>query len=230
MRALRQRRGWRQLDVAARARASQSLIARIERGGADRLTVRRLGSIAEVLGARVTVRIDWNGEAADRLLDMAHAALVELVVTSLRAAGWEVIPEATFAIGGERGSIDVLAWHAGTATLLVVEVKSVVPDMQSMLAVHDRKLRHADSIARSRGWRPGRIGSLLVLGEGRTSRRRVAVHAATLDARFPERTAAVRRFIRDPAGADRALRGLWFLSPSTGAGSRQRIVMRRPRT
>ena len=206
---------------------SQSLIARVERGGAGRLTVRRFEAICVALGARAVVRVDWNGEAADRLLDADHASLVDQVIEELVAAGWEVIPEATFAIGGERGSIDILAWHAQTGTLLVIEVKSVVPDMQSMLAVHDRKLRHADAIARGRGWRPGRIGSLLVIGEGRTSRRRVDAHAATLDARFPERSAAVRHFIRGPGGADRALRGIWFLSPRTGTGGRQRVVRRR---
>jgi hypothetical protein len=50
----------------------------------------------------------------------------------LRAATWEAVPEATFAIGAERGSVDVLAWHAPTATVLIVEVKSVVPDAQAI--------------------------------------------------------------------------------------------------
>lgn len=227
VRMLRQRRGWRQVDLAERTGVSQSLVARIERGGATRLTVRRLEAIVEELGARMTVRIDWNGEAADRLLDGDHAALVDVVTTDLRKAEWEAIPEVTFAIGTERGSIDILAWHDASATLLVIEVKSVVPDVQSLLAVHDRKVRLADTIARSRGWRPGRIGSLLVIREGSTARRRVAEHAATFSARFPDRTVAVRQFIDRPHGANGALRGLWFLPGSTHAGSRRRVV--RPR-
>jgi transcriptional regulator with XRE-family HTH domain len=92
VRALRIRRGWRQADLAERADVSQSLIARLERGGAARLTVRRLDGIVEELGARLTIRVDWNGEAADRLLDAAHARLVEFVVRSLADAGWEVVP------------------------------------------------------------------------------------------------------------------------------------------
>lgn len=227
VRALRHRRGWRQVDLAQRCGVSQTLVARVERGGAPRLTVRRLEAIVEELGARVSLRVDWNGEAADRLLDAEHAAMVDLVVAMLRRAGWEAVPEVTFAIGVERGSIDILAWHEETATLLVIEIKTVVPDVQAMLSVHDRKVRLSDRVARDRGWRPRRIASLLVIRDTRTARRRVDEHAATFAARFPDRVAEVRRFIDQPAGAARALRGLWFLSGKTEAGSRQRVVRRR---
>jgi transcriptional regulator with XRE-family HTH domain len=223
LRALRIRRSWRQVDLAGRTSVSQSLIARVERGGADGLTIRTLERIVSALGARLIIRVDWNGEAADRLLDADHAAIVEIVIAVLRRAGWEAIPEVSFAINGERGSMDILAWHAATATLLVVEVKSVVPDVQATLHTYDRKVRLAGRIARDRGWRPGRIAQLLVVGESRTARSRVDTHASTFDARFPDRAVHVRRFIADPAGAA-TLRGLWFLSVRTGAGSRQRVV------
>lgn len=226
LRALRIRRSWRQTDLADRVGCSQALIARVERGGADRLTAARLERIVLALGARLVVRVDWNGEAADRLLDADHATLVELVVDYLRRAGWEATPEVTFAIGAERGSIDILAWHAASSTLLVIEVKSVVPDVQAMLATHDRKVRLADRIAAQQGWRPRRIGSLLVIAESRTARRRVEAHAATFQARFPARAAAIRRFIAQPARHE-AIHGLWFLSARTGASSRQRVVRRR---
>lgn len=211
------------MDLAEQAGVSQSLVARVERGGAARLTVRRLEALGEELGARVVVRLEWNGEDADRLLDGAHAALVDAVAAALVEHGWEVVPEATFAIYGERGSIDILAWHEASATLLVVEVKSVVPDMQSMLGSLDRKMRLADSIARSRGWRPGRIGCLLAIQDGTTARRRVEQHAATFDARFPDRAIEVRQFIRDPGAARRALRGLWFVPISTEATRGRRV-------
>lgn len=146
VRAIRRRRGWRQIDLAARIGVSQSLIARVERGGAGRVRLDTLDRIAAALDARLVVRIDWLGEAADRLLDADHADVVERLVTFLRAAGWEVVPEATFNVAGERGSIDILGWHAPTATLLVVEVQTVVPDVQGMLSTFDRKVRHADGI------------------------------------------------------------------------------------
>jgi transcriptional regulator with XRE-family HTH domain len=102
-RALRIRRRWRQEDLAARAGVSRSLIARLERGGVDRLALRRLERIADELGARVEVRVLWQGEALDRLLDARHAALVESVVRFLRAADWEVATEVSFNERGERG-------------------------------------------------------------------------------------------------------------------------------
>lgn len=165
LRALRMRRGWRQLDLAERVGVSQSLIARVERGGAGRLRLDSLERIAKALEARLSVRLDWHGEAADRLLDAGHAELVEFLLGLLREAGWEGIPEVTFSVGPERGSFDILAWHEPTGTLLIVEVKTVVPDMQAMLATFDRKQRHANGVARGRGWRPARIWSLLAIGE-----------------------------------------------------------------
>ena len=225
-RALRLRKGWRQLDLAVRVGVSQSLIARIERGGADRLTGRTLDAVFAALGARLNLRVDWNGEAADRLLDADHAALVEAVLELLRGFGWEAIPEVSFSIGGERGSVDIVAWHAASRTLLVVEIKSVVPDVQATLLVFDRKVRLAGRIAADQGWKPTRVSSLIAIGESRTSRRRVAAHASTFAARFPHGAREVRRHIKDPAAGD-VLRGLWFLAFRTGAGSRQRVVRRK---
>ncbi|MBF8290321.1 MAG: Helix-turn-helix transcriptional regulator [Chloroflexi bacterium] len=102
VRALRRRRNWRQTDLADAAGVSQSAIARVERGGADRVTVRTLDRIAAALGARVAIRLDFNGEALDRLLDADHANLVEKIVATLRAAGWTCATEVTFSIAGER--------------------------------------------------------------------------------------------------------------------------------
>jgi transcriptional regulator with XRE-family HTH domain len=225
VRALRIRRGWRQADLARHARFSQSLIARIERGGAGRVRVDTLARVVAALDARMALGIDWQDEAADRLLDAAHAGLVEHVISFLRDAGWEAIPEVTFAFDGERGSVDILGWHPATATLLVVEIKTVVPDVQGLLAPFDREMRRGGALAAGRGWRPARLGAMLVIAESRTSRRRVEAHAATFAARFPHGATACRRFIGRPSDFP-ALRGLWFLSPSTTATNRHRVARR----
>jgi DNA-binding Xre family transcriptional regulator/Holliday junction resolvase-like predicted endonuclease len=226
VRALRIRRRWRQVDLAQRSGFSQALVARVERGGADRLTLATLQAITRQLGARLIVRIDWNGEAGDRLLDADHAAIVDRVLGFMRSAGWVCVPELTFAVYGERGSIDILAWHDATRTLLVVEVKTVVPDIQGTLSTLDRKERLAARLAADRGWRSDRVAVLLVVAASATSRRRVAEHEATFRARLPDRSRAARRFIAQP-GAMAPVRGIWFLSVSTGASSRERVV--RPR-
>src|SRR5215212_2993549 len=57
LRALRIRRGLRQIDVAASARVSRSLVSAIERGGLARVSLAAVGHVAAVLGADVDVRI-----------------------------------------------------------------------------------------------------------------------------------------------------------------------------
>ena len=79
IRALRLRRGWRQIDLAAAAGVSQSIVSRIERGLGGRLTIETLARVAQALGSRVDLRLNWQGEGLDRLLDQDHARLVELV-------------------------------------------------------------------------------------------------------------------------------------------------------
>jgi transcriptional regulator with XRE-family HTH domain len=222
IRVLRLRRRWRQRDLAAAAQVSPTLVARIERGASTTIPAGKLDRVAHALGATSDLRLNWNGEALDRLLDRDHARLVELVAGKLRTLGWEVVLEATFFIRGERGSIDLLAWHAVARCVLVVEVKSVVPDIQAMLMAIDRKARLATEIARSRGWSPVAAGRLLVVGESRTSRRRIDALSASFAAEFPHRAIQVRRWLANPAAAA-PLRGLWFVSTGHGATARHRV-------
>jgi transcriptional regulator with XRE-family HTH domain len=220
-RALRLRRRWRQEDLATAAGVSRGLIARIEQGHADKVTVETLETVAAALDARVTCRLSWNGEGLDRLLDRDHATIVEEVVRILRVADWLVATEVSFNVYGERGSIDILAFHVPTRVLLVVEVKSVVPDVQATLVTLDRKERLAMQIARDRGWHAIAVARLLVIRDGRTSQRRVEQHAATFGNAFPDRIGQVRRQLRKP-DPRQPLRGLWFLSIETQAVAGQR--------
>jgi transcriptional regulator with XRE-family HTH domain len=220
MRALRRRRGWTQMRLASEARVSRAVIWRIERGHADRVALHTLIRVAAALGARVDVRLLWHGEGLDRLLDARHASLVDRVVELLSSSRWEVATEVSFSIRGERGSIDIFAFHPATGSLLVIEVKSVVPDMQAMLVTMDRKGRLAHEIARDRGWKATSVTRLLVLPDDRTARRRVDHHAATFRSALPARTVDVKRWIREPVGV---LHGVLFLSDAPGASARQRI-------
>ncbi|HVL53412.1 MAG TPA: helix-turn-helix transcriptional regulator [Vitreimonas sp.] len=220
IRALRQRRRWRQADVAAAAGVSRSVIWRVERGRAARVSVATLERIAEALGARVVLRLDWGGQDLDRLLDGDHAALVDAVVGSLVAGGWSCLTEVTFSVYGERGSIDILAWHAATRSLLVIEVKTVVPDVGPMIATLDRKTRLAPGIVRDRGWIPASVSRLLVVRDGPTVRRHVAKLDSTFRSGFPERNVAVRRWLARPDGA---ISGLWFFSIARHTSGKSRI-------
>jgi transcriptional regulator with XRE-family HTH domain len=224
IRALRRRRGWTQAQLAAACGISRALVSKLEVGRSGSMQLDVLALIASGLGARMNVRISWHGEELDRLLDRAHAQLVELVVVKLHAAGWLTITEATFRIYGERGSIDVLALHPPTGALLVVEVKSVVPDLQGLLGGLDRKLRLAPIVARERGWTAGAVSCLLVLPDDRTARRRLDRFEATIGSSLPARSLAVRRWLKSPS---EPVRGVLFLPNAAGGGSRQRISARR---
>jgi transcriptional regulator with XRE-family HTH domain len=211
------------------AHVSRGMISKIERGQIAAVPLRVLRAVAAALGASLELRLRWHGEGLDRLLDEAHARVVDATVVLLREAGWDAAVEVSFSIWGERGSIDVLAWHAATDSLLVIEVKSVVPDSQATLYRLDRKARLAPQLAEERGWECRNVGRLLVVGESRTARRRVTTLAATYDTALPDRNVQVRRWIRKPTGP---LAGLLFLtnasSGSTKRASTARERVRRP--
>ncbi len=185
IRALRRHRSWRQLDLARRARVSRAFISRVEGGGAGRVPGEKLERVTAALGARLDMRVSWNGEALDRLMDEGHADLVERMARTLERHDWFAIPEVSFNVRGERGSVDILGFHPATRAALIVEVKSAVPDVQATLMAIDRKARLAPALARERGWHTVSVTRLLVIGESSTARRRIAAHASTFRSSFP---------------------------------------------
>jgi transcriptional regulator with XRE-family HTH domain len=226
-RALRIRKGLRQEDLGRIAHVSRGMISKIECGLVDAVPVGVLRAVAAALGSNLDVRLRWHGEGLDRLLDEAHARLVDAVVRLLHDAGWVAAVEVSFSIWGERGSIDVLAWHEATKTVLVIEVKSVVPDSQATFHGLDRKARLAPNVARERGWEPQNVARLLVVAESSTSRQRISRLGATYDTALPSRNAEVRRWIRQPDGQ---LAGLLFLrSASVGSTKRRSSARERVR-
>jgi hypothetical protein len=196
------------------------VVSRVECSEAAAQTVDVLTRLVTALGARMRVTILAHGEDLDRLLDARHAGLVECITRMLTELGWEVVPEATFSIYGERGSIDLLAYHPETGALLVIEVKSAVPDVQATLAGIDRKSRLAGRIARERGWTVRTVSRWLVLPDDRTARRRVEAHAATFGAALPARTRELRGWARNPSGV---IAGVLFVQEDAGRQPRQRV-------
>lgn len=218
VRLLRRRRGWTQARLANEAKVSRWVIVEIEAGRGDRIAADRLIRVIAALGGYLSIRVQYQGEGLDRLRDRRHAVLVDRMVERLRDDGWEVATEVSFNSFGERGSIDILAFEPISGALLVIEVKSVVPDVGGMLATLDRKVRLSRELAEARGWRARTIGRLLVLPEGTTQRRRVEDHAATFGNAFPSRNIEVNRWLRAPSGP---FAGLLFLPIAREAGARR---------
>lgn len=198
-----------QVQVARAARVSQPAISRLERGHLGPMSVDAIRRVAAVLEVQLPFAPRWRGGELARLLDARHAGLVERVVGMVTSLGWETVVEATFNEYGERGSIDILAWHAASRTLLVIEVKTRIVDLQDLLAGMDRKSRLAGTIARrQRGWSAADVAVVLVLPAGSTSTDAVARHRSVFGVAFPARNVEVRRWLRRPVGA---LRGVLFV-------------------
>jgi len=145
--------------------------------------------------------------------------MTEAVTQILVAAGWEVRPEVSFNHWGERGVVDLVAWHAAERVLLLVELKTELVDVNDLLAVTDRRRRLAAVIAAPFGWAPHVVGQWVVLAEGRTNRRRLADHQAVLRAAFPTDGRSIRGWLAKP---EEAMSALWFLTDSDQGGVRRR--------
>ncbi len=220
--AVRHEKGLRQLDLAKLADVSQTVISRAERGRLDGMTFSVLERIARTLEIDLRLEARWRGGTGDRLIDREHARLVELVVAILRRWGWDVRVEFTFNHFGERGSVDVLAYHPGAHALLIVEVKSRLTDLQAFLASFGRKVRIVPDLARQElDWDATDVGRLLVVTGSSSNRVIVDRHRAIFDVSFPARAADVRHWLRTPTGPVAAV---WFvrsIGPRTSAHRRR---------
>src|SRR5688572_23511897 len=111
IREVRIRKGWRQIDLATRSGVSQRTVSEIELGPLEHVGLAMLRRVAAAIDVSVSTNVWWRGGDIDRLLDRAHAALVDHVVRELAAHGWETRLELSFNRHGERGSADIVAWH-----------------------------------------------------------------------------------------------------------------------
>ncbi len=228
IRALRRRRGWRQADLALAAGVSQPSISLLERGQVDTFSLGTLRRILLALEARADVDVRWRGGSLDRTIDEQHAGLTAGALRSLTGLSWEPLPEVTYNIFGERGSIDILAFHRATASLLVIEVKTELTSIEETLRRLDQKVRLAAQIGQQRFSSPiATTSSLLVLPDTAAARRQFMRHHDVLDPAFPAGNVAIRRWLAAPVGS---LHGRWFLAnisprnPARTLGGPNRVI------
>ena len=201
VRTVRIRRGWRQDDLAAVTHVSRAQIGRIEHGHLDSIQLGRLRNVCAALEIRVDLMPRWRGADLDRMISSRHALLAESVVEALRrdSPEWQVFPEVSFSIWGERGVIDLLAWHPSRRALLVIELKTELVD---------RKQRLAAQVAAERGWDADTVSGWIVLAAGRTNERHLAAFRSTLRAAYPADARQMRAWLKDPIGSIAAL-SMW---------------------
>jgi hypothetical protein len=172
------------------------------------------------------MRLRWQGGDVDRVVNEAHASLHEAMAAHLSTLpDWIWKPEVSFSIYGERGVIDILAWHAATRSLLIIELKTVMVDPQELVATMDRRRRLGARIAADLGWKAATVSAWVVLTETRTNHRRVLRHAGLLKQAFPADGHVVRTWMRRPAGQIAALSYWTDVRPGTtrhAGGQRRR--------
>ena len=156
--------------------------------------------VARALDVRIDVYARWRAGDLDRLLNARHSELHELVARWFAAElpEWVLAPEVSFVIYGERGVIDILAWHEKTGSLLVIELKTAIADVNELLGTMDRKKRLAAQVAHERGWNARTVSTWLIVADTRTNRRRLDAHMAVIRNAFPDGLWAMRRWLRRP--------------------------------
>jgi transcriptional regulator with XRE-family HTH domain len=231
LRKIRISRGLRQADVAAMARVSQPTISRLERGHVDGLTLRTIERICGALDIQVVLLPRWRGGDLERLLNAAHAGMHEAVARwfGRRWPHWSTTPEVSFSIYGERGVIDLLAWHAPTRTLLVIELKTELVDLNETLGTLDRKRRLAWAVARQRGWDPIHVGVWLVVASTRTNRARIAAHETFLRSALPAGRGEIRQWLARPTSSIAAMSLESFGTPDRIRTAPKRVRRQRMR-
>ena len=201
LRALRIRRRLRQADVAAAAGIPRGAVMRIEAGRLDDVSFGHVRRMARVFDARFEGLLRWRGADLDRLVNRGHALMHEAMFRWLREiGGWFALPEVSFARNGERGVIDIVAWHAASRTLLVIELKTRIVDINDLMATMDIRRRVSWQIAEGHGWHPVAVGVWVVVAPGRSNARALAEHATVLRAKFSADGRSMRRWLAKPAG------------------------------
>jgi hypothetical protein len=199
LRALRLRRRQRQRDVSLTAGVSRRVAMLIEAGGLERVPFGDIRRYAMALGARFDGVVRWQGADLDRMLNRGHARLHEAMIQWLATVGgWVALPEVSFSNRGDRGVIDIVAWHAASRTLLVIELKTRIVDVNDLMATMDIRRRVARSIAGEQGWEPRAIGLWVVVAPARTNARVLSEFSSVLRAKFPADGRRMRRWLSAP--------------------------------
>lgn len=196
-RAVRHHQFLRHEDVGSRAGSSRSELSWIERGDLGRFKVDTLCRYGSVLRVDIKLVARWRGGELARLLDADQAALQNHWKQRLERLGWLVSPEVSFSEYGERGRYDLLAYSAAHRLVLVVEIKTVIADVQELLGSVDAKARLARRVAARLGWPATGVVTMVVVADGRTNRRRVFDHGALFD-RFALRGRTAMAWLQAP--------------------------------
>lgn len=225
LRTVRIRRRWRQEDVAARAGCSRARVSLLERGHLGATSLETLRAVGTVLDIRIDIVPRWRGGELHRLINARHSAMHESVASFLNTLpGWIFAPEVSFSTYGERGVLDILAYHPAGGEVLVIELKTDIVDVNELVGTLDRKARLATRIAEDRGWEVSSVSRWVVVSRDRTNQRRIEAHRAMLKAAFPSDGHAMRSWLTRSSGGVSALSMWTSATPGSASPTRSHRI------
>jgi transcriptional regulator with XRE-family HTH domain len=205
--------GWSRRELARRARLSRHVVDRIENATAvpSLLAIARL---FETLGieAELATRAPFLLDGT-RQKDAAHARCSAYVHRRLRRHGLLVEREIEIVHGRTHGWIDLLAFESASRTLVVVEIKTQIEDVGHLERTIGWYERQSWVACRRLRWRPTRVVSWLVILDTDAVETRLAANKEAVRLAFPERAAAVHRWLKDPTASPAPARALTLVDP-----------------
>jgi hypothetical protein len=173
-----------------------------------------------VLEIRVDLVPAWRGTQIDRVRDERHALLQAAWKGRLEAWRWQTWAEVSYSQYGERGRIDLVVWEPVRRTLVVIEVKSEIVDVQALLGSLDARVRLGPSVAASLGLsRPARVIPMVLAADTTANRQRIVRFEtlfSRLDLRGREAVTWLRRGHVDGGRAPTGLLVFSDLRPAQG--------------
>ena len=104
----------------------------------------------------------------------------------------------------ERGILDLFARHETSSTVVVIELKTAIVDVDEVMGTLDKKRRLAARIAAERGWRATQVSAWLIVGDSSVNRRRVAEHHTIVSSALPRDGRALAAFFLHPERGPRS--------------------------
>jgi transcriptional regulator with XRE-family HTH domain len=208
------------IELAERAHVSRQMVGDIERAE----TNPTLGTLERVFAA-LNMEVDLMSRAPQVMLgdspkqrDSAHAIMSGYVQRRLEADGWEVHREVRIDSGRYHGWIDLVAFHADSATLLIVEIKTIIDDLGGIERSMDWYVREVPSrVLKAFGWRPKRfVPWLLVLATDQVETQ-LRTNRDAIDAAFPTRAVEMAASLTDSGRVSEVIgvapRGVALIDP-----------------
>jgi transcriptional regulator with XRE-family HTH domain len=203
-----------QAELAASVGVSRSHIAGIETSKVNP-SLDVVAKIGDALGldlqlvGRRPVIID------PRSTSVVHSRSSGYVGRRFRQSGWLIRREVEVVHGHTHGWIDLVAFHPGTRTLVIVEIKTRLDDVGAIERQMAWYERAAPDVAARFGWRPTRALSWLLLLQSEEVEIAIRRDRDLLREAFPARADQMRVVIGSATSIAGGERGLALVDPSS---------------